>query len=314
MDRETADDIDAAAADWAARADRGLSPAEGAELEAWLGGDVRRPGAYARMTWALMSTERMDAGAKLAPRPMRATRRGWLAGAGALAASAAGIGVYLGALRPVTHATRKGETKVVTLGDGSVITLNTETRLEVRYARDRRRVHLLEGEALFDVAKDQDRPFLVTARGADVRAVGTSFAVSNVRSAPVEVLVREGIVEVARADRPQQPPTRLVANSRAILARDTAAVTVAHVDDTELGSDMAWTDGRIVFHGETLAAAAAQFGRYSNIGIVVVDPELGAERVAGVFNATDPVGFSKSVALSLNARVEIRADMVRLTR
>ncbi|MDZ4373544.1 MAG: FecR domain-containing protein, partial [Phenylobacterium sp.] len=309
-----ADDIDEAAASWAARADRGLSPAEGVELEAWLAGDVRRPGAYARMTWALMSTEREHVGATVARLPMRATRRGWLAGAGALAASVAGTGVYLGALRPVTHATRKGETKVVSLGDGSVITLNTETRLEVRYAHDGRRVHLLEGEALFDVAQDHDRPFVVTARGADVRAVGTSFTVSNLRSAPVEVLVREGIVEVARADLPQQPPARLVANSRAILARDTAAVAVAHVDNTELGSEMAWTDGRIVFRGETLAAAAARFGRYSDIGIIVVDPELGAERVAGVFNATDPVGFAQSVALSLNARVEITADMVRLTR
>lgn len=314
MARETADDIDEAAASWAARADRGLSPAEGVELEAWLAGDVRRPGAYARMTWALMSTEREHVGATVARLPMRATRRGWLAGAGALAASVAGTGVYLGALRPVTHATRKGETKVVSLGDGSVITLNTETRLEVRYAHDGRRVHLLEGEALFDVAQDHDRPFVVTARGADVRAVGTSFTVSNLRSAPVEVLVREGIVEVARADLPQQPPARLVANSRAILARDTAAVAVAHVDNTELGSEMAWTDGRIVFRGETLAAAAARFGRYSDIGIIVVDPELGAERVAGVFNATDPVGFAQSVALSLNARVEITADMVRLTR
>ena len=315
MARETADDIDEAAASWAARVDRGLSPAESAELEVWLGGDVRRPGAYARMTWALMSTEREDAAGRIGrAAPRRITRRGWLAGTGAAAASLAATGAYMGAIRPVSYATRKGERKVVRLGDGSVVTLNTDTRVEVRYARDRRRIHLLEGEALFDVAKDPDRPFVVTARGADVRAVGTSFTVSNVNSAPVEVLVREGIVEVVRADLPRQPAARVVANTRAILARDTAAVAVAHVDDTELGSDMAWTDGRIIFRGETLAAAAAKFGRYSDIGIVVVDPELGAERVAGVFNATDPVGFARSVALSLDAKVEVRADLVRLTR
>ncbi|MBU1376474.1 MAG: FecR domain-containing protein [Alphaproteobacteria bacterium] len=315
MAKETADDIDEAAASWAARADRGLSVVETAELDAWLRGDIRRSGAYARMTWALMSTERPEADAGVGARAsQRMTRRQWMAGGGAIAASLAGAGVYLNAVRPVAYSTRKGEKKVVSLDDGSVMTLNTNTRVEVRYAKDRRLIRLVEGEALFDVAKDRDRPFIVSARNAEVRAVGTSFTVSNVDSAPVEVLVREGIVDVTRANLAQQAPTRLKANSRAILARDTGAVAVAHVDDTELGSDLAWKDGRIVFQGETLAAAAAKFARYSDIGIVIVDPDLGAEKVAGVFDANDPVGFAKSVALSLNAKAEIRADVVRLAR
>ncbi len=314
MARETADDIDEAASAWAVRADRGLSTAEEAELEAWLRADARRPGAYARMTWALMSTLQEQAAPVAARAPLRNTRRAWLAGAGAAAASLAVTSLYLGAMRPVPHATRKGEQKVVSLDDGSVITLNSGTRLQVRYGRRRRDIHLLEGEALFDVASDRDRPFVVRAREADVRAVGTSFTVSNLSSAPVEVLVREGVVEVSRADRPQHPAARVGANSRAVLSRDTGAVAVAHLDETELQSDLAWTEGRLVFRSETLAAAAAQFGRYSDIGIVVVDPDLGAEKVAGVFNATDPVGFAKSVALSLDARVEIGAGVVRLSR
>jgi len=312
MARETAADIDEAAADWAARADRGLSAAEAAQLDEWLRGDVRRSGAYARMTWALMSTEQASAEPARAPR--RATRRMWLGAGGAIAASLAVAGVYLGSERPLSYATRRGERTVVSLDDGSVITLNTNTRLQVRYTTRRREIRLIEGEALFDVAKDADRPFVVTARNADVRAVGTSFTVSNVRSAPVEVLVREGIVDVTRSDTPQAAPARVMANSRAILAGDTGAVAVAHVDQVELGADLAWKDGQIVFRGETLAAAAARFGRYSDIGIVIVDPELGAERIAGVFNANDPVGFARSMALSLNAKVEISAEAVRLSR
>ena len=314
MAKETAADIDDAAASWAARADRGLSAAETAQLDAWLRGDVRRSGAYARMTWALMSTEPRQAVPLGRPASRSTTRRRWLAGGGAIAASLAVGGVYLGSQRPASYATRKGEKRVVSLDDGSVITLNTSTRLQVRYTKGRRQIHLLEGEALFDVAKDRDRPFIVTARNAAVRAVGTSFTVTNVRSAPVEVLVREGIVDVARADQTAQAPARVTANSRAILAGDTGAVAVAHVDAVELGSDLAWKDGQIVFRGESLADAAAKFGRYSDIGIVIVDPELGAEKVAGVFNANDPVGFAKSMALSLNAKVEIRADVVRLAR
>jgi transmembrane sensor len=312
MARETADDIDEAAAGWAARAERGLTPVETAELDAWLRGDIRRSGAYARMTWALMSTEpSAAAGSARAP---RITRRQWMAGGGAIAASLAGVGVYLGSSRPTGYSTRKGEKKVVSLDDGSVMTLNTATRLEVRFTKDRRLIRLVDGEALFDVAKDRARPFIVSARNAEVRAVGTSFTVSNVDSAPVEVLVREGIVDVTRANAPEQAATRVTVNSRAILARDTGAVSVAHVDAAELGADLAWKDGKIVFQGETLAAAAARFGRYSDIGIVIVDPDLGAERVAGVFDANDPVGFAKSMALSLNATAEIRADVVRLAR
>lgn len=200
MTKETSADIDEAAASWAARADRGLSAAETAQLDDWLAGDVRRSGAYARMTWALMSTEPGGAGVE-GVRVQRVTRRRWLAGGGAIAASLAVAGVYLGSERPVGYATRKGEKRVVSLDDGSVITLNTSTRLQVRYTKGRRQIHLTEGEALFDVAKDHRRPFVVTARNADVQAVGTSFTVSNVSNAPVEVLVREGIVDVARADR-----------------------------------------------------------------------------------------------------------------
>lgn len=315
MAKETADDIDEAAASWAARADRGLSVVETAELDAWLRGDIRRSGAYARMTWALMSTEPVDADARAALRaPPRMTRRRWLVGGGAIAASLAVAGIYLGSARPIAYSTRKGEKRVVSLDDGSVMTLNTETRLEVRYAKDRRLVRLVEGEALFDVAKDRHRPFVVSARNAEVRAVGTSFTVSNVGGEPVEVLVREGLVDVTRVNLAQQAPTRLKANSRAILAVDSGAVAVAHVDDAELGTDLAWKDGQIVFQGESLATAAARFARYSDIGIVIVDPDLGAEKVAGVFNANDPVGFAKSVALSLNAKAEIRADVVRLAR
>jgi transmembrane sensor len=313
MAKETADDIDEAAAGWAARADRGLTLAETAELEAWLRGDIRRSGAYARMTWALMSTEPSVAAGDVHARP-RITRRQWMAGGGAIAASLAGVGVYLGSSRPAAYSTRKGEKKVVSLDDGSVMTLNTATRLEVRFTSDRRLIRLVDGEALFDVAKDRDRPFIVSARNAEVRAVGTSFTVSNVDSAPVEVLVREGIVDVRRANAPEQASTRVTANSRAILARDTGAVAVAHVDEVQLGTDLAWKDGKIVFQGETLAAAAARFSRYSDIGIVIADPDLGAEKVAGVFNANDPVGFAKSMALSLNAKAEIRADVVRLAR
>jgi transmembrane sensor len=321
MVRETADDIDEVAAAWAVRADRGLSAAETVELEGWLEGDVRRAGAYARMTWVLMSTEKADvlaagygAAARRRSSAPRMTRRRWMAAGGAMAASVAAAGVYLGAGRPVAHATRMGEKKVVSLEDGSVITLNTATRLEVAYSKDRRHVRLLAGEALFDVAKDAARPFVVAVRGADVRAVGTSFTVSSLDHAAVQVLVREGVVEVSQPTARGRPSTRLAANDRAVMSGSAGAVVVAQLPASEVDAELAWKQGRVVFQGEPLFAAAKTFARYSEIAIVIDDPKLGAEEVSGVFDANDPIGFARSIAVSLEARAEIGADRVRLTR
>lgn len=318
MARETADEIDEAAAGWAARADRGLTESEQAELDGWLRGDIRRSGAYARMTWVLISTEKTNAlaaGYDLARADMalsaRASSRHWLIGGAAVAASIAAVGVYLGTGRPTAYGTRKGERKVISLADGSVVTLNTATRLEVRYSPRRREIHLIEGEALFDVAKDADRPFVVSARDADVRAVGTSFTVASLGGRPVQVLVREGVVDVSRPKVANAAATRLTAGNRAVVA---GAVAVARMDDVALQTDLAWKDGRIIFQGETLAAAAAKFGRYSDIRIVIPDPALAAEAVSGAFDANDPIGFARSIAISLDARAEIRAEEVRLTR
>ena len=77
---------------------------------------------------------------------------------------------------------------------------------------------------------------------------------------------------------------------------------------------MAWQNGQIAFEGETLAQAAAEFARYSDTRIVIDDPALAKEEIAGLFKATDPVGFAQTIAISLNAHARIGEGEVRLTR
>ena len=223
MPRQTAHEIDAAAAGWAARVDRGpLSGGDQDRLQAWLDSDVRCPGAYARMRGLALNTERARAlGPAFDPSrfmpPGRPTRRAMLWTGGALAAGVAGVGVLgLGAFhRGQRFTTRKGEVQVVALGDGSVVTLNTASRIAVDFSHSRRDIALLGGEALFDVAKDRARPFVVTAGNTQVRAVGTSFTVRRLADSPVQILVREGVVEItqprqagARAARTSMLPLR----------------------------------------------------------------------------------------------------------
>lgn len=317
---ESADEINQAAALWAARADRGLTAAEQTELDAWLARGRQRAGAYMRMTAVLASTEVEDRSAGESLRGNRWTARGanrrrlLAAGGGALAASLIGGAVYLGVDRPARHVTRKGEKRVVALDDGSTVTLNTATRLDVRFSSDERLIQLVEGEALFDVASDPARPFIVRAGDADVRAVGTSFTVARIEGRPVQVLVREGVVEVDRPRAGRPEPMRIAANTRAVVSSKAVPVVVTGVEPSEVSRELAWREGRLVFTDESLSSAVAQFARYSDTRIVVSDPVLARSGVAGVFDANDPVGFARSVALSLDARTEVQEGQVLIRR
>lgn len=327
MSRATAEEVDLAAADWAARVDRGLSPDEERALDAWLAGDLRHVGAYGRMRAIAVHADRARA---LAPnfdperfrpvvRSSAVSRRGvLLAGGGAIAAGVAGAAVVgLGlADRGQRYSTRLGEVRVTPLADGSVMTLNTASRVVVSLSETRRSVRLLEGEALFDVAKDAARPFVVDAGETRVRALGTSFTVRRLGGAPVQVLVREGSVEVSRrAQTAALRPVTVAANTRAIASSSsTGSVAAVPVEPALIRRELAWREGRIAFEGETIGQAAAQFARYSETRIAIDDPSIAAEQITGLFQANDPVGFAQAIASSFGLRAEIAAGEVRLSR
>lgn len=323
MTRDTAQQIDQAATDWAAKVDRGLTSEEQAQLDDWLDGDIRRVGAYGRMRAVALQTERVAA---LAPSlrttgQMRAdatrlSRRRMLAGGVGVAASVSALGVTGWAwLMQGRHRTRKGETRQLALPDGSVVTLNTDSEARVHLTAERREVHLLTGEALFDVARDEARPFIVHAHDTRAQVLGTSFVVKALPGQAVEVLVREGSVEVSRKAS-RRAPAVLKANDLAVSptkarranVSDLVVTTVSAVD---VGRALAWRDGQIDFEGVALGRAAAEFARYSDTR-VVVDAPLAQEEIAGLYQVNDPVGFAKTVALTLRAKTQITDGEVRI--
>ena len=317
-----AQQIDAEAAEWAARMDRGPLDAElEHQFHAWMNADARCMGAYGRMRAIALTTERARAlGPDFDPAAFASVagfpRRRMLQMGGAIAATAlVGLAGPWQMLRlRGRFATGKGETKVVALKDGSVVTLNTASEIRVSYSDTLRGVELVQGEALFDVARNKTRPFVVIAGDTNVRAVGTSFTVRRLEASPVQVLVREGTVEVSKPET-DAAPVRLSANSmaEAPLARG-AEIAARAVLPAQLHRQLAWQTGQIAFEGETLAQAAAEFARYSDTRIVIDDPVLAREEIAGLFKATDPVGFAQTIALSLNAHARIGEGEVRLAR
>jgi len=303
------------AALWAAKIDAGsMSPEEQAVLEAWLATDTRHYGALAQAS-ALLVPAQKPASMRMIE-PARPPRRSFILG-GSIAAGlavAAGAATYMAQIWGAgRYRTRIGEMRVIPLNDGSVVTLNTNSEIVVRYSQAQRNIELVQGEALFDVAKNKQRPFIVQTGTTQVRAVGTSFSVKALPDRPVQVLVREGIVEVKRRDVPVAPTVMVATNGRAIAPID-APIVANPVETAEVGRELAWRVGRIAFHGEALGEAAAEFSRYSAVRIQIDDPQVANEKVIGLFVSTDPVGFANAVAVSFDLRAEINGERIRLSR
>lgn len=323
--RENHIEIDRAAALWASRIDRGLNSGEATALEAWKAADTRRNGALARALAVMDQLDRAQAlGTNYDPQafrpPANINRRAALWGGGALAASvAAAIGVGL-STRPAYYVARKGQVRLISLADGSVVTLNSASKVAVRYSEGARDVTLLEGEALFDVAKNPDRPFTVYSGDARVRAVGTSFTVRRLADRPTQVVVREGVVEVSRpaartrmGGKPQNPTAvRLVANEMATADAASTAVETVALSPVDLQQQLAWKDGMIAFKRTRLSDAAAEFARYSDTPILV-DPAVADRTITGLFSAYNPAEFAQSAALSLDLTAQRDGAAVRLT-
>jgi len=316
----TSEDIDRQAAEWAIRRDLGaLPPEDELAFEAWLADDPRALGAYCRVEAALFRIERAGGVAKpklSSIRPMAAVRftqrRAFIAGGAAAGILAGVIGIKRWQREQgLRLSTRIGEVREVPLDDGSVVTLNTSSEVAVQYSKDLRQINLLQGEALFDVAKNKDRPFIVLAGNTQVRAVGTSFSVSMLPKRPIQVLVREGVVEFKRADNPARAlPVRVSANMRALSSRSDRIIA-ASLPQESVKRDLVWQYGQIAFNNESLSDAADEFARYNEVRIVV-DPAARGRTITGLFAASDPIGFAKLAAAALGLHLQVDGSEVRL--
>ncbi len=303
---------EAAAARWLARHDAGpLSAEDAAAFEIWCAADPRHLGAYVRLEAVNARLERAVALKGVAIEPPQ-TRRWWVPVAAA-AAFAAAFGVWQIAISDAPAgetrqmATRVGEQYRAALTDGSTVELNTASMVAVAMAPKLREIRLGKGEALFEVAKDPERPFVVKTELGDVRAVGTVFTVRVDRG--LEVLVSEGTVVIERNG---EQIARVTAGERYALNAVGDAARAPR-DPDEIKRSLAWRDGRIAFAGETLAQAAREFNRYNAVKIEIADPAVGTMRFGGYFRATDPEGFGASIERSLPVEAKRRGDVIVLS-
>lgn len=190
------------------------------------------------------------------------------------------------------YSTAADEHTRVTLADGSVVTLDSGTRLLVRLQTAQRNITLLAGRALFQVAKDRHRPFMVRARDRTITALGTLFDV-RLDQRGLRVTLAEGSVAVTPVRQHGGPPEILKPSQQFVETDgDTDSPDIRNVDTYKV---LSWADGQVYFENETLAAAAEQMNQYSRHVKIVVDPSVGGLRINGMFRTSNQLGFAEAL-------------------
>lgn len=282
--------IDATARDWLLRlTSRQASQEELRAFAAWRDADPCHLAAYEEMR--SLWTEIDDLQPAFAPPPRRHDiwRRRMVIGTGLLAASLAlalAIEPNLPARLMADAHTVVGRQEMLTLPDGSVAYLNTDTAIAVDYTDARRRVRLLYGEALFEVRKDSHRPFDVLALDGRTTAVGTAFAVRD-DAETATVTVTEGIVTVAspsRRDAERMENVAVVeAGQQTNYRRGESPGPVRTAD----AAATAWRDGLLVIRDQPFVEAIAQIERYRPGKILLMGDEARLQTVTAHISLRD---------------------------
>ena len=240
--------------------------------------------------------------------------------------SAAAVAIVAGVLVSVFLVNWDVDTEIgvwrrVKLTDGSVVNVGPLSHLSFDFTKKQRNVYLTNGEAIFQVAKNPERPFFVNTDLAVVRAVGTEFGVTRRDDGRVLVTVKEGKVQVMQGAAAQLTEIRSESNSGSIVASAPMALVKdeqiaisprdwpVRVQSVDASSELAWAQGHLVFDGmTTILQAAQEFNRRNRIQIVIEDPLVAQRQACCVFSVDDPESFAESVATSSKGTIVLLRD------
>jgi transmembrane sensor len=209
--------------------------------------------------------------------------------------------------------TRHGEQLTQRLADNSVLHLNTDSAVSIRYSKSERFVMLSSGQATFEVAHEANRAFRVRAGAAEVIDLGTKFDVRLDQGSTV-VTVVEGRVAVGTATSGQSVSLsriQLYADQQVRVTEGAWPATPVTVDATRT---TAWLHRQIVFDNEPLERVAAEYNRYSAKPIEIVTPALRKLRISGVFATDDTDAFIAFLRSLKGVRVEVTATSIRVSK
>lgn len=229
----------------------------------------------------------------------RRTRR-WRVFTALGAAAAVVMGMAVATREQNEFATKRAERHAAVLMDGSRIELNAQTELRIEFDRGERRVRLVHGEALFDVAKETARPFVVETPAGRVQVTGTVFNIRATQGQTAEVTVLDGRVQVRSAEAPSGEDAVLAPGEQAVMSA--AAVTIHALPPGAAQDVVAWREGRVVFDGTPLREAVERFANYHG-RILQVDARVGKLSLGGRFSLDDIDGLLDEIERVFPVRV-----------
>jgi transmembrane sensor len=239
--------------------------------------------------------------------PVRKARQSWVryAVAASVVAVALGLGLFSGLNHPAPYtaeySTALGERRHVALPDGSVIDLNSRSRIQVKFEKDRRGIELIEGEAMFSVEHDTSRPFVIDAGNGLVTVTGTRFDVRRDLS-ETRVAVEQGTVKV------QGQGAEFVSLSAGLGTRIDAQGTVAAAYAVNPAELTAWRSGKLVFNNASLSEVAAEVSRYREKPLTVGSDKVGNLRLTSVFKSDNTDALLKALPSILPVAVRTLDD------
>jgi len=323
-----------AASRWVMRMDKGLSSVEQDALRAWMAAHPKNAEVLLSMTKNWDEMDDLSRLAELFPSvSMQAQpERMWVWAAGVatvvVAMTAAALWSPLrNAINPDepvivaaatdTYETAIGEQSTAILSDGTVIVLNTNSRLRIVYSDQARVLRLERGEVHVEVAQDVSRPFSVLAGDRILQAVGTAFSVEITQDQRIELIVTEGRVVVgiqAAGVQPNVVPRILAqlsnntvtAGEEIVLGAAQEVVTPVSAEEIEV--KLSWREGRLIFRGELLEVALAEVERYTTVQFVFLEPDLKTRTVTGRFRAGDVDGLLVALRTNFNIVAERSQD------
>ncbi|UUO22718.1 DUF4974 domain-containing protein [Colwellia sp. M166] len=315
---------------WITRLDKGLSRAEKQQLIAWINQDESHYAALNKISflWSDLATRHELSGLFSHKAETKSQNDYFMKGL--LAAGLACVALLTAnlfsdvnkiwpssqhhvnpALAYQKYSSQYGEQKQLTLDDGSIVELNTNTVIEVAYSKLQRKITLIRGEAKFDVAKDKNRPFTVVSGHNSFTALGTIFNVQRDNISSAELLVKEGRVLIAEANAPVDkllnaintpieqnsphlnPALRSPSNNNIISAGEKVAIAndiaseKQSLSAQEVKQELAWQQGILIFDGEPLKQVLKEVQRYNTIKFMPIDNDLAKLRVSGYFKTND---------------------------
>lgn len=228
-----------------------------------------------------------------------------------LGLSAAVAGYFFASSRNTFRSTI-GEIRVVSLSDGSKITLNTNSVIRVRYSRKERLIDLERGEAYFEDVEDPSRPFIVSAAGRHIVAVGTKFDVYR-HAMETRVVVTNGQVNVESSGGGNLTGGAAELPAGSVAQVSLGTVLVKHISLGEAQDYVAWRTGYLRFHGTALATAVQELNRYNTTQLVISDPAIANLKIAGNVRATNVAAFVQALEEGFPVRVSKQGQRIVLS-